>query len=188
MALTLALPAAGNAQICPPGVTETGVTTLSVSGIQADRVTLGGRGIPINYLDIQALPEVTVNRNRFRSWNSATLYIGVRGYGYADSARDARSFGNNQIRVQDGDLIHGAWFHAIRLEADDVYLPNTHTTVHSLIPATTYVAQLVVGELRDRHGEDVTNQFVSGTANSINGNKPKPVLAQICFQTAAAAP
>ena len=190
LATALALPAAVHAQTqgqsaCPDGVTQTGVL-LTVSGIQADRVTLWGRGLPINSHDIQSLSEVTVDRRS--GWYSATLYTGVRGYGYADSARDARSFGNNQIRVQDGDLIHGAWFHAIRVAADDVYLPNPHSTVLGLLPSKKYVAQLVVGELRDRHGEDVTNQFVSGTANSINGNKPKPVLAQICFQTAAAAP
>ncbi len=173
-------------EACPDGVTQIG-PALTVTDIKSDRVTLGGRGFPINHFDIEGLSEVTVDRNRVSSWDSATLYTGVRGYGYAADARDARSFGTNQVTVQDGDLIHGAWLHAIRVAAGDVYLPNTHTTVLSLEPMTTYVAQLVVGELRDRHGEDVTNQYVSGTANSV-GKKPKPVLAQVCFQTAAAAP
>ncbi len=167
---------------CPDGVTQKGIL-LFVSGIQADRVTLGGNGLPINYLDIEGLPEVTVSR--LSGWYSATLYLGVRGYGYADSARDARSFGDHQVTVQDGDLIHGAWFHAIRVEADDVHLPTTHTTILSLQPSTKYVAQLVVGELRTRDGRNVTNDVVTGTTTPAMPNKPKPVLAQACFETAA---
>ncbi len=155
-------------------------TGLRVSDVKADRATLGGR-IAITRHDISGLTEVTASWPA--RWYSATLYLGVRGYGYSDSDRDARSFGGTTIQVQDGDLIHGAWLHVGRVGIND--LTPSPTSFRSLISSTKYVAQLVVGELRNRRGEDMTNQFLSGTPNPINRNKPKPVLAQVCFETAA---
>ena len=156
---------------------------LRVTDVATDRATLKGASL-LNHINIRDLPEVTVDR--LSGWYSATLYVGVRGYGYPADARDARSFGDTIVPVEDGDLIHGAWLHVGRVE--NQFITPTTTTFHSLIPSTTYVAQLVVGELRNSQGKVVTNQFVSGTANPINGNKPKPVLSQVCFQTPAASP
>ncbi len=116
-ALVLALPAGevhaqrvGQAA-CPDGVTQNG-TGLRVSDVKADRATLGGR-IAITRHDISGLTEVTASWPA--RWYSTTLYLGVRGYGYSDSDRDARSFGGTTIQVQDGDLIHGAWLHVGRV-------------------------------------------------------------------------
>ena len=167
---------------CPDDVKERGIS-LRVTDVKSDRATLRGGNLTISRRDITSLVDVTGNWPT--SWRKITLYSGVRGYGYSDNDRDARSFGDkpsNQIQVQDGDLIHGAWLHAGTIEFNELTLRPS--TVLGLIPSTKYVAQLVVGELRDFHGGDVTNRFVSGTANSV-GNKPKPVLAQVCFQTAA---
>ncbi len=110
-------------------------------------------------------------------------YTGVRGYGYSNSDRDARSFGSTIVPVDNGDLIHGTWLHAGTIEFNE-HTPSP-SAVLSLVPSKTYVAQLVVGELRNSRGEIVTNQFVTGTTTPTMPNKPKPVLAQVCFQTAA---
>ena len=175
LATALALPAAVHAQTqgqeaCPDGVTEKG-GNLVVKNVEATQATIGGFLNGYGAADIRTLPEVSGDSS---DWDLAILYSGVRGYGYAESDRDARSFGNNQVRVQDGDLIHGAWFHA-GTAGRFIGPALRDSTVHSLIPSTTYVVQLVVGELRD--GNDVvTDQFVS-TAY--------PVLVQKCFQTAA---
>ena len=161
---------------CPTGVTQRGFATqFNVSDVTADRATLRGGNLTISRRDITSLPDVTGNWPS--DWRKATLYTGVRGYGYSDSDRDARSFGDkpsNQIQVQDGDLIHGAWLHAGTIEFNELTLRPS--TVLGLIPSTKYVAQLVVGELRNSRGKVVTNQF------ALN---PKPVVAQVCFQTAA---
>ena len=185
VALVLALPAGevhaqtkGQAA-CPAGVMHDVSPEFDVVDVKHDRATLRGV-LEITKHDINGLAEVTVDRGR--GWNSATLYTGVRGYGYAADARDARSFGETIVQVQDGDLIHGVWLHAGRVADSDLTIRPS--TVLGLEPSTTYVAQLVVGELRNFQGEIVTNQFVSGTANSV-GNKPKPVLREVCFQTAA---
>ncbi len=166
---------------CPTGVTQRVFQTeLRVADVKHDRATLQSGILTISRRDVTKLPDVTGNWPS--DWRKITLYTGVRGYGYAADARNARSFGDTIVRVQDGDLIHGAWLHAGTVEFNELTLRPS--TVLGLIPSTTYVAQLVVGELRTHKGEIVTNQFVSGPANSV-GNKPKPVLAQICFQTPA---
>ncbi len=165
---------------CPDGVTAP-ITTHSprVTHVLADRATLRGRQSLIT-ADIQNLPEVTVNR--LSGWYSATLYWGVRGYGYAANDRDARSFGDTVVQVEDGDLIHGAYPHAGRFQGTDM-VPQT-ITFHSLIPSTKYVVELVVGEFRNSQGKVVTNDVVSGTANEF-GRKPLPVLGRNCFETPA---
>ncbi len=180
LAATLALTAApamaqtvGQAA-CPDGVTQKG-GLFRVTDVEADRATLRGATL-MNHVQIQNLPEVTVNR--LSGWYSATLYFGVRGYGYPDGVQDAR-----KVPFTDGDLVHGAWPHAGRVE--NSFIMPTTTTFISLQPSTKYVAQLVVGELVNSQGKVVTNQFVTGTASPINGHKPKPVLAQVCFETAA---
>ncbi len=108
----------------------------------------------------------------------------LKGYGYPDDAHDARRDEDGEVvTFTDGDLVHGFWLHAANVGvARPVPAPATFL---SLEPSTTYVAQLVVGELRDRGGRVVTNDVVSGAASPINGKKPKPVLAQVCFETAA---
>ena len=151
-----------------------------MADVKHDRATLRGGNLTISRRDVENLDGVTGSWPT--DWRKTTLYAGVRGYGYADDDRDARSFGDTIVPVQDGDLIHGAWLHAGTVEFEELTLRPS--TVLGLIPSTTYVAQLVVGELRNFQGKVVTNQFVSGTADGV-GNKPKPVLAQICFQTAA---
>ena len=157
-------------------------TFLVVEGVTHDRAK--HRGVaPITTTDIDQLPDVT--GEWAIAWNSATLYVGVRGYGYPADARDARSFGDTIVPVEDGDLIHGAWLHAANVGPASPVPPSA--TFLSLEPSTTYVAQLVVGELRKNvlgGTRVVTNDVVSGTANEF-GKKPKPVLAQVCFQTAA---
>ena len=170
---------------CPSGVTQKSPNLLRVSNVQADRATLEG-GLVISDSDISSLSDVTVNR--LSGWFSATLYFGVRGYGYPDGAHDARRYKDQDnmmqpVEFQDGDLVHGAWFHAGRVGVNDL-TPSPHTVL-SLEPSTTYVAQIVVGELRNSQGQIVTNQYVSGTTTPTMPNKPKPVLAQVCFQTAA---
>ncbi len=160
---------------CPDSVTQAGIF-LRVTGVEADRATLRG-GSLLNHINIQNLSEVTVDR--LSGWYSATLYTGVRGYGYPDGVLDAR-----KVPFTDGDLVHGAWFHVGRVE--NQFIRSQTITVHSLEPSTKYVAQLVVGELRNSQGKVVTNQFVRGAANPVNGNKPKPVLSSVCFETAAA--
>ena len=168
---------------CPAGVMQIGFGSLfAVSGVTHNRATLRGVA-PITVTDIGGLSSVPTWDSP--AWDNATLYTGVRGYGYAANARDARSFGSTIVPVEDGDLIHGAWLHAGRVVPQGVPLPLRPSTVLSLEPSTTYVAQLVVGELRKQNGDVVTNTVVIGTANPINGNKPKPVLAQACFRTAA---
>ena len=180
LTLALALPAGpAHAQTigqeaCPDSVTQAGIF-LRVTDVEADRATLRG-GSVLNYINIQDLSEVTVDR--LSGWYSATLYFGVRGYGYPEGAQDAR-----KVPFTDGDLVHGAWLHVGRVE--DRFILPTAITFLSLEPSTTYVAQLVVGELRNSQGKVVTNQFVRGTANPVNGNKPKPVLSSVCFETAA---
>ena len=159
-------------EACPDGVTETGGNLL-VKNVGATQATIGGFLNGWGAADIRNLPEVS---GSITDWNRAILYSGVRGYGYAESDRDARSFGNNQVRVQDGDLIHGAWLHA-GTAGRFIGPALRDSTVHSLIPSTKYVVQLVVGELRNLQDKDVTNQFVSPAY---------PVLVQKCFQTAAA--
>ncbi len=179
----LALPMAVQAQTvgqaaCPDGVMQknTGLL-LSVSAVEADKATLQGL-IAIDRSDIQNLSEVTGN---FPSaWNSATLYFGVRGYGYPDGVQDAR-----KVPFTDGDLVHGFWAHSGTVNT--FALTPRPITFLSLEPSTKYVAQIVAGEFRKnvRGGTQVvTNDVVGGTANSV-GNKPKPVIAQVCFQTAA---
>ncbi len=157
-------------EACPDGVTEKPGNFI-VKSVEATQAKIGGFLNGYGAADIRSLPGV-----RDGSWDRAILYSGVRGYGYAADARDARSFGDHQVTVQDGDLIHGAWLHA-GTAGRFIGPALRDSTVHSLIPSTKYVAQLVVGELRDRDGVDVTNEYVRG---------PKPVLVQLCFQTAAA--
>ncbi len=193
LAAALALPATVNAQMtgqaaCPDGVTEKGGIQLFVRHVQASehggktQVTVGGALNGFSAADVRALPEV---RGTVADWDHAILYFGVRGYGYPDSARDARSFGDYQVRVQDGDLIHGAWLHVGRAGLF-VAPPIRDITFLNLEPSTKHVAQLVVGQLRNGT-KVVTNDFVSGTTTPTMPNKPKPVLVQKCFQTPAAA-
>ncbi len=168
-------------EACPDGVMQIGFGSLFVvNTVTHDRARLQGVA-PISATDIESLASVT--GRLFADWDNATLYTGVRGYGYAADARDARSFRNTIVQVEDGDLIHGAWLHAGRIIGNGLLTPSP-STFHSLQPSTRYVAQLVVGELRKQNGDVVTNNVVSGTANSV-GKKPKPVLAQVCFRTAA---
>ncbi len=179
LAAALALPA-GPAQAqtigqsaCPDGVTEKKVLSLFfVNGVTHDRVTFRGAA-PISTTDINELSDVTGDWPG--DWNNAILYFGVRGYGYPDGVQDAR-----KVPFTDGDLVHGVWLHVGKVTFRGL-IPSPATLL-SLEPSTKYVAQLVVGELRTRDGRNVTNEFVSGVANP---NKPKPVLAQACFETAA---
>ncbi len=120
------------------------------------------------------LAEVT--KNRGQGWNSAIMFTGVRGYGYPEGVQDAR-----KVPFKDGDLVHGVWLHAGIVSSVDLTIKPS--TFLSLEPSTKYVAQLVVGELRNSQGKIVTNQIFSGTPNSI-GKKPKPVFRQVCLQTA----
>ncbi len=167
---------------CPDGVTQKNRSShLVVRGVTHDRATLRG-GAPIFTTDINELSDVTGTWPG--DWNNATLYFGVRGYGYSETDRDARSFNETIVRVQDGDLVHGAWLHAGTLTVRGL-IPSPVTFL-SLVPSTKYVAQLVVGELR-KGTKVVTNDHVRGYSarGVINPSKPTPVLAQVCFQTAA---
>ncbi len=181
LAATLALTAApamaqtvGQAA-CPDGVTQKGVA-LRVTGVAADRATLQGSSLGVSRRDVEALSDVTGSWPG--DWRRITLYFGVRGYGYPDGVQDAR-----KVPFTDGDLVHGAWPHAGSFDFSS--LTPTPTTFLSLVPSTKYVAQLVVGELRTWDGRNVTNDFVRGTTTPAMPNKPKPVLAQVCFETAA---
>ncbi len=183
LAATLALTAApAMAQMigqaaCPDGVTERKAFSLfSVTGVTHDRVTFRNAA-PITATDINELSDVTGTWPG--DWNNATLYFGVRGYGYPDDVQDAR-----KVAFTDGDLVHGAWLHAGTLTFRGL-IPSSVTFL-SLHPSTKYVAQLVVGELR-KGTKVVTNDLVRGYSarGVINPSKPTPVLAQICFQTAA---
>ncbi len=175
-ALALALPAAVMAQngpeYCPDGVMEKGGPQLTIKSVQANQVTYGGFLNGFSAADVRVLSDVS---GSVSDWDHAILYFGVRGYGYSTEARDARSFGDTFVQVEDGDLIHGVWLH-VGKAGRFVGPAIGDGTFKSLEPSTKYVAQLVVGKLKDGE-QDVTNDFVSG----------KPVMVQKCFQTLAVA-
>ena len=172
---TLTLPAAVNAQTvgqnaCPDGVMQIGWRTeLEVTNVTHDRATLAGGVLAISRSDIESLSDVTGDFPR--DWQQATLYTGVRGYGYPDGVQDAR-----KVPFTDGDLVHGVWLNAGRVNHLNATVKPKPSTTLSLEPSTKYVAQIVVGELRNSKDDVVTNQFVSGVGAPISGNKPKPVL------------
>ncbi len=135
-----------------------------VSDVAHDRVTFRG-ATPITTTGINNLSDVTGDYPG--AWNNATLCFSVRGYGYPDGTQDTR-----RVDFADGDLVHGVWLHAGKVTRRGL-IPSPATFL-SLVSSKTYVAQVVVGELRKRNGEVVTDGGGGGTVSPINGSKPKP--------------
>ena len=166
---------------------ETGVLYLSVTdvkvsggrlggtfGVQLDnqktQATLGGGPLTITPHDIEDLTAVTGD------WSG--------DFSHADMAF--------MVRDEDGPVHGGFWIEVgtvgWRGGTRDLQISAVNT-FHNLKPATKHVAQLIVSRLRHesvgRGNRVVTNEFVSGVGAPISGNKPKPVLAQLCFETPA---
>ncbi len=185
LALVLALPAGEvHAQTmgqtaCPDGVMQKGHSYLSVTDVKASEASRGGKtqasvvggSSAISPRDIESLTEV------IGSWPT--------DFSHADMAF--------MVRDENGPVHGGFWVSVGTVGwqggTRDLALSTSPMTFHNLEGATKHVAQLIVSRLRHVSGglgnRVVTNQFVSGVGAPISGNKPKPVLAQICFQTPA---
>ncbi len=173
--LALALPVRA---ACPDGFSVKSGNYLSVTDVKASgngktQASLHGLGnSTISPRDIEGLSEVT------GQW--------PRDFSHAELAIT--------VRDQNGALVHGGfWLYMGTVGwqggTRDLTLGGPPWIFHNLEPATKHVAQIIVSRLRHVSGglgnRDVTNEFVSGDGHPISGHKPKPVFAQVCFQTPA---